>query len=91
MLLMPCAEHSKGDLSPAEKKLLAASLTAANAVEIPVYASLQKTLIKRQKKYISLSLFFLSLPLSILSKLMGLRLAKGKGSTQNKDTIKEKS
>lgn len=47
MLLLSSAEHSKVDLSPAEEKSLAASLTVASTVEIPVYASLGKTLIKK--------------------------------------------
>lgn len=47
ILLLSSAEHSKLDLSPADGKSLAASLTVASAVETPVYASLGKTMIKK--------------------------------------------
>lgn len=76
-------------MSPAEKKSLAASLTVANAVETPVYASLQKMLIKREK---NISQLMFSLPPSLLLfKFVDLRLPKGEGSTQNEDTLKEES
>lgn len=42
VLLISSAEHSKLDLSPAEKKSPAASLAVVNAVEMPVYLSLGK-------------------------------------------------